>query len=455
MRKNIAVILAGGSGSRFGLDYPKQFVKLAGKTIIEHTIEIFEKHKQIDEICIVCKKEYINKIEELSIKNQFKKIKKIIAGGKERKDSSYNAILSYSDLDVNLIFHDAVRPFCSNEIITNVIKALKNYNAIDVAISASDTIIQTQNEFIKSIPNRSDLMQGQTPQAFRLQTIKQAHELANIDKDFIFTDDCGIIKKFLPDEKILVVKGDVKNIKITYQQDLLFADKIFQLNTQNISSENSCLEKLEDKVIMIFGGSSGIGKEISTLAKFYKANVKVFSRSTTNTNIANINDVKKAFLDTYNEFGKIDYVVNSAAILIKSALNHTDFEDVKTIIDTNYLGAINICKIAYEYLYKTKGSILNFTSSSYTRGRSNYALYSSSKAAIVNLTQALSEEYILDNIKINCINPQRTLTPMRIRAFGKEDPATLLDAKHVAKISLDTLISELTGLIVDIGVKNA
>lgn len=455
MRRNIAVILAGGSGSRFGLDYPKQFVKLAGKTIIEHTIDIFEKHNLIDEICVVCKAEYISKIEELSIKNKFKKIKKIIVGGKERKDSSYNAILSYSDLDVNLIFHDAVRPFCSSEIITNVIKALKYNNAVDVAINASDTIIETQNEFIKSIPNRNSLMQGQTPQAFRLKTIKQAHDLANIDKDFIFTDDCGIVKKFLPNESILVVQGDIKNIKITYQQDLLYADKIFQLNTQNIVNESNFEEKLKDKVIMIFGGSSGIGKEISLLAKSFLANVKIFSRNTTNTNIANIDDVKKAFLDTYNEFGKIDYVVNSAAILIKSPLNHLQAQDIKTLIDTNYLGAINVCKIAYDYLCKSNGSILNFTSSSYTRGRSNYALYSSSKAAIVNLTQALSEEYILDNIKINCINPQRTLTPMRIRAFGKEDPATLLDAKLVAKISLNTLISEQTGLIVDIGVKNA
>jgi 2-C-methyl-D-erythritol 4-phosphate cytidylyltransferase len=94
--------------------------------------------------------------------------------------------------------------------------------------------------------------------------------------------------------------------------------------------------------------------------------------------------------------------------------------------------------------------LLNFSSSSYTRGRAYYSLYSSTKAAIVNFTQALAEEWAYCKIKVNCINPERTNTPMRILNFGKEDESLLLSAEEVANISLKVLLSNKTGIIVDI-----
>jgi len=144
--KNIAIILAGGVGNRFGLNMPKQFGKLAGKTIIEHTIETFQKNDLIDEVCIVSHKEWLWKIEELVNKNNFSKVKKILNGGKERKDSSLSAINAYTleYEEVNLIFHDAVRPFVDDRIIDDCITHLKHYNAIDVAIPATDTIIKVK-----------------------------------------------------------------------------------------------------------------------------------------------------------------------------------------------------------------------------------------------------------------------------------------------------------------------
>ena len=113
--------------------------------------------------------------------------------------------------------------------------------------------------------------------------------------------------------------------------------------------------------------------------------------------------------------------------------------------------SVNVAKASLQYLEKTSGQLLNFTSSSYTRGRSGYSLYSSSKAAIVNLTQALAEEFMVRNgVRVNCINPQRTLTPMRVSNFGKEDPSTLLSSEEVAFVSINTLLSNFTGQIVDV-----
>ena len=162
---------------------PKQFAKLAGKTIIEHTIDVFEQNSMIDEICIVIKSEYKDRIKEIILKNGYKKIKKILDGGEERKDSSLVAIKAY-ELEIgncNLIFHDAVRPFVDNRIINECIRKLDYYNAIDVAIPAVDTIIEVENNVITNIPLRDKMMQGQTPQAFKLNTIKKAYEIAQKD----------------------------------------------------------------------------------------------------------------------------------------------------------------------------------------------------------------------------------------------------------------------------------
>lgn len=454
MSKNIAVILSGGKGMRFGLDIPKQFAKLAGKSIIEHSIEAFERHNLIDEICIVTHPNWKHLIEEYVLKNKYKKVTKIISGGSERYESSISAINAYEGLDVNLIFHDAVRPFVSNKIIESVVESLKHYNCVDVAIAAVDTIIEVKDGIINNIPPRALMMQGQTPQAFKIETIKKAYDLALQDPQFKTTDDCGVVKKYLPNEKINVVLGSLDNIKITYQQDLNIADKIFQLKT--IKNEKKLHdeyyeERLRNKVIVIFGGSYGIGANIAQIAKDYGANVEIFSRSTTNTDVASISDVDNALKTVNDKYGKIDYVVNTAAILEKQPLELTEYNKILDVININYLGAINVAKSSLQYLEKTSGQLLNFTSSSYTRGRAGYSLYSSSKAAIVNLTQALGEEFMARNsVRVNCINPQRTFTPMRVKNFGNEDINSLLDPKDVAIISINTLLSNFTGQVVDV-----
>jgi 2-C-methyl-D-erythritol 4-phosphate cytidylyltransferase len=125
-----------------------------------------------------------------------------------------------------------------------------------------------------------------------------------------------------------------------------------------------------------------------------------------------------------------------------------DFETIDSIIDINYIGAVNVAYLSKPILEKTKGMLINFASSSYTRGRANYALYSSSKAAIVNLTQALSEEW--ENIRVNCINPERTKTPMREKNFGYESEDTLLKAKDVAIKTLKVALSDISGIVVDV-----
>lgn len=449
---NIAVILSAGNGSRFGSDIPKQFVNLAGKNIIEYTIAAFEQNDNIDEICIVADLIYHKKLLELCKNNHFTKIRKILEGGKERKDSSYNAIKEYEgQRNINLIFHDAVRPFVSQRIINECILYLKNYGAIDVAIPTADTIIQIDevSNTIEKIPPRSKLQRGQTPQAFKLEVIKKAHELSNQDENEpMFTDDCGLVKQYLSQENIFIVNGEEKNIKITYPEDLLFAEKLIQFNSISVSKESS-LDKLKKRVIVVFGGNSGIGKDIAKIATSNGAIVICFSRKN-GVDISNNKEVENSLKEVFLQYNKIDSVINCAATLTKKELIDTSFEEIVSEVNTNLLGAINVAKASHQYLKKTQGSLILFTSSSYTRGRASYSIYSSTKAAVVNLTQSLSSEWQKDNIRVNVINPARTKTKMRSENFGQEDESILLAPETVAIATIKTILSEFSGLVVDV-----
>lgn len=449
--KNIAVILAGGSGSRLGGEMPKQFIKIAGKMIIEHTIDVFEKNNNIDEIAVVINPRFTHIVEDLVVKNEYTKVKKILQGGKERYHSSLAAINAYGN-DCNLIFHDAVRPLVNNRIIDDCVEALRKYEAIDVAVPTTDTIVRTKESFIDSIPPRPELRNGQTPQCFRREIIKQAYDLALQDPKFQTTDDCGVVFRYMPDTPIYIVRGEVFNMKVTYQEDVYALDKFFQLKSisWNKAISIEAKQKLRDKVMVVFGGSYGIGEDVVTIARDLGAKVYSFSRSQNGIDVSDISNVERALKQVFDEQQRIDYVVDTAGILIKEPIATMEAESIALSLNTNLLGVINVAKSAYQYLKASKGSLLFYTSSSYTRGRMLYSVYSATKAAIVNFVQALSEEWFTHGIRVNCVNPERTHTPMRTRSFGIEPLDTLLDPKDVAVASINTLASSVTGEVIDV-----
>jgi len=452
--KNIGVILAGGKGLRLGEHLPKQFLKIAGKKVIEHTLDVFQAHPEIDEIVVVVSEEYMKTIEEISISNPYTKLKKILVGGIERYESSLAAINAYESYpdETNLIFHDSVRPLVSYEIISDCIKALKDYHAVDVAIKTTDTIISVKDNTIFNVPPRDLLYNGQTPQAFKLGTIREAYNIALTDSDFKTTDDCGVVHKYLPEEKIYIVKGTQQNMKLTYKEDLFLLDKLFQLKS-SVCCQDELLEdvcnKLKSKVIVIFGGSYGIGKQIHELCEKEGGKVYSFSRSK-GVDVSDKDAVKAALENVYNKEKRIDVVINTAGLLIRQGLNNMDYDSIQTSINVNYLGSVIVAKESYSYLKASQGVLLLYTSSSYTRGRALYSLYSSSKAAVVNFTQAIAEEWYTSGIKVNCINPERTDTPMRRRNFGNESKDTLLSASAVAIASINSIFTAQTGDVIDI-----
>lgn len=166
--------------------------------------------------------------------------------------------------------------------------------------------------------------------------------------------------------------------------------------------------------------------------------------------ISSAGQVRNSLEKVAAEAGRIDFVVNTAAILQKEPLNSMDYQAVRKMVEVNYLGMVNVAMESFPYLEKSRGQLLFYTSSSYTRGRAFYSIYSSTKAAVVNFVQAIAQEWESAGVRVNCINPERTKTPMRIKNFGMEDDATLLKAEEVAGESIKTLLSDFTGQVVDV-----
>jgi 2-C-methyl-D-erythritol 4-phosphate cytidylyltransferase len=253
--------------------------------------------------------------------------------------------------------------------------------------------------------------------------------------------------------EIATVEGEANNIKITEPIDMFLADKLFQSRGDRSildASWDSVERELSGRVVVVFGGSSGIGRSICEAALRCRARVHGFSRSTTGTDVTSAESVKRALESAFADEGGIDCVVNTAAYFVRRPLIHLDDGEILECINTNFRGAVHVARESYPFLVRTAGSLLLFTSSSYTRGRAYYGVYSATKAAVVNLTQALAEEWEADSIRVNCLNPERTATPMRARNFGPESPETLLDPARVAEASLAVLASSRSGQVVDV-----
>lgn len=456
--KNVAVLLAGGVGSRVGLDIPKQLIKVAGKTLLEHTLVALHDHPDVDEVIVMMTPGHTDAVREITRGDAYPKVTEILEGGDTRNATTQRAIThlqaNAGGADVRILLHDAVRPLVTPRIIGQCFAALESYPAVDVAIPSADTIIEVaEDDTIRSIPPRASLRRGQTPQAFRLDVLAKAYELADADPDFTATDDCSVVLRYLPAEPIIVVHGDDRNMKVTEPIDVFIADKLFQLTGIDLpraKTEEGYRDALTGKTMVVFGGSYGIGADIAALAASYGATVLTFSRSTTNTDVGRRADVAAAAKQAIAATGSIDFVVNTAGVLPRGELLETSEETVYAATEINYLGPIFIAQEFFPHLSASRGALLLFTSSSYTRGRSGYSLYSSAKAATVNLTQALADEWADAGVRVNCINPERTGTPMRTKAFGQEAPGSLLDSQVVARTSVDVLISAQSGHVYDV-----
>jgi 2-C-methyl-D-erythritol 4-phosphate cytidylyltransferase len=229
--RTVAVVLAGGSGERFGTPVPKQLLPLAGRPMIEHSVAAFERAPTVDRILVVMAAGHAGQVRALLGTGGYAKLSNVIDGGATRTESTRRAIAELGDDECDVLFHDAARPLVSQQTIADCVAALADHPAVGVAVPSSDTIAVVSDGLMTAIPRRDSLARCQTPQGFRLSVIRRAYQLADADPGFgelPATDDCGIVLRYLPELGVHVVPGSELNIKITYPRDLAIAEALLR-----------------------------------------------------------------------------------------------------------------------------------------------------------------------------------------------------------------------------------
>lgn len=223
MKKYTAIVLAAGAGKRMNTKVHKQYLEVAGKPVLYYALKAFEESAVSDIVLVVgageedyCRHEIINKY-------GFKKVKAIVAGGKERYHSVYQGLLAAEGADYVLI-HDGARPLVDNTIIQSSMEAVLKYQACVVGMPVKDTIkIVNGEQFAKETPDRNKLWQVQTPQTFSYALVKEAYRKILEQEDTTITDDAMVVER-MTSVSVKLIEGSYRNIKITTPEDLLIAE---------------------------------------------------------------------------------------------------------------------------------------------------------------------------------------------------------------------------------------
>ncbi|MFK2826818.1 2-C-methyl-D-erythritol 4-phosphate cytidylyltransferase [Bacillus sp. B190/17] len=218
------IIPAAGRGTRMKADKNKLLLLLQGRPVIIHTLEVFEEDPNCDGMILVVHREEVATFSNLVRDYNLSKVRKIVHGGSERQQSVYNGLKEIDEAEVVLV-HDGARPFITASIIGQLVEKAKDGGAAIAAVPVKDTIKRVEGGTVIETVERSSLWSVQTPQAFRVPLILQAHEQAQKD-DYVGTDEASLVEKI--HVRVQIVEGDYDNIKLTTPEDLVFAEAIIQ-----------------------------------------------------------------------------------------------------------------------------------------------------------------------------------------------------------------------------------
>jgi len=218
-RKITVILLAGGKGSRMQMQIPKQYLPINNKPVALYSFEVFLELPEIHDIVVVCNQEY---------EHLFKTTTKSVTfaePGERRQDSVYNGLQSVSPETELVCIHDSARPYITPEIVRRVLEAGILYGAATVGVLAKNTIKECNEfAFVKHTPDRSRIWEIQTPQVLRASLLREGFKQVH-KKNLTVTDDVSIVEHMKYPVKL--VEGDVRNLKITTQEDLLIAEQFF------------------------------------------------------------------------------------------------------------------------------------------------------------------------------------------------------------------------------------
>ncbi|AFR06954.1 SDR family oxidoreductase [Nocardiopsis alba] len=424
--RTVAIVLAGGSGQRIGLATPKQLLKIAGKTILEHTLHIFEQAPRVDEVIVMMNPGFVSDAEAIVRKAGLAKVSRVLPGGTSRNATTQLALDALAHLpseSTNVLFHDAVRPMLSQRIIDDCVTALGTHRAVPSGLPPRhDQGRLRQGLERPGLRGHGRLLRGPAllprrahPRRRRRRAEHEGHPAG----------------RHLHRRQALPVghRGHPRVHRARLRRGAPRPDHggLRRQLRHRRGRRRSRREARRPRLPLLARRDPyqrrqprGRGRRPGTGPLRHRAD----------------RPRRQHGRDPPDQPSGPD--------------RRTDPAEIEETVRVNYLAPVNIARAAFPYLAQTGGQLLLYTSSSYTRGRAEYSLYSSTKAATVNLTQALADEWSEDGVRINCINPERTQTPMRTKAFGEEPAGSLLSADKVAHTSVDVLLSDLTGHVIDV-----
>ena len=222
---NVAIVVAGGKGVRFGDDRPKQFLQLNGTPIIVHTLRQFELSRQIEKVVVVLPAPETGSFPSLSDKFDLRKISRVVAGGETRAQSVKNGLGAIDQAEVVAV-HDAVRPLVTPDEIDRVVTKAAESGAAILVAPVSETIKEVEDKLIVRTVARAQLRRALTPQSFHFDILKRAYDdLSELESAGVdVTDDSFLVERL--GVAVTIVEGNARNIKITTREDLALAEAI-------------------------------------------------------------------------------------------------------------------------------------------------------------------------------------------------------------------------------------
>jgi 2-C-methyl-D-erythritol 4-phosphate cytidylyltransferase len=224
---NTAIIVAAGSGTRFGGETPKQFLEVCGKPLLIHTIEKFEECDAIDAVVLVLAPDRLSEFGRLVKRFGLTKLREIVAGGATRAESVASGLAVVDDSCRVVAVHDGARPLVTAGDIAATVRAAEEFGAACLTARVTDTIKEVSGGVIKRTVDRSDLRRALTPQAFRFDLLRRAFSGADLSDSA--TDECYLVEKL--GVAIKTVDGSARNIKVTTPDDLRYAERLLDDRT--------------------------------------------------------------------------------------------------------------------------------------------------------------------------------------------------------------------------------
>lgn len=392
--KFTAIILAGGKGERFGSSIPKPFMSLNGKPVIQYSIDVFE--PLVDEIIIVSNTQY--------------KDYKCVKGGKTRNESAYKGVCEASGDCI--IIHDGARPFLRPETVENMKIVLQTGQPyVDTAMPIIDGFVE--DGVSKS---KSGKYIGLTPEGFNKTILLEAFERS---EHYNWQDEVTMVQEIIyhsDPTNFMWVDGEVFNSKITYEQDLAYAEGIMKFWNRPIDTMPDL-----NKRVLIFGGSSGIGKACSEQLR--RCDCPTREKV----------DLSEMWWVDLSEYQAIIYSAG-------------EYSDEEKIMKVNFDSFVRLVKLAEEQEWK--GNIVALSSTASTYGRRGIPIYSASKSALNAYIESRHEELKDKGIYINAIAPAKVDTRLQEAINPNTPKSEMMTPEYVADYVLRYTDTKVSGHII-------